>query len=191
MIRPFKKYQHLTPGLALWHLRFNYLKEVWELFYPGGSAAERSTLQWAVDHWNRDKTARPTDFPFLEDLTIHSYRARIIGISKPWIPDQVTRLNIHNPIELGDWLSHLPSARWFQGMNWLEERMSNQRLSSSWSGHWNNHVRFCKVMEPYMTLCYAIKHGDTGLLRHAMREVCIILQAPSANKPKYALAMLR
>ena len=46
-------------------------------------------------------------------------------------------------------------------------------------------------MEAYLTLCYSIKHGDIGLLRGAMREVCIILQAPSANKPKYAREMLR
>ena len=42
-----------------------------------------------------------------------------------------------------------------------------------------------------MTLSYAIKHGDIGLLRHAIREVTVILQAPSARKPKYAREMLR
>lgn len=42
-----------------------------------------------------------------------------------------------------------------------------------------------------MTLSYAIKHGDIGLLCHAMREVCVIVQAPAAGKPKYARAMLR
>lgn len=42
-----------------------------------------------------------------------------------------------------------------------------------------------------MTLCYSIKHGDNGLLKHAMREICIILQAPAARKPKYAREMLR
>lgn len=41
-------------------------------------------------------------------------------------------------------------------------------------------------MEPYLTLCYSIKNGDIGLLRDALREVCIIFQASSANKPKYA-----
>lgn len=42
-----------------------------------------------------------------------------------------------------------------------------------------------------MTLCYAIKNDDIGLLKYAMREVCIILQAPAASKPTYARAMLR
>ena len=44
MDRAYDRYQHIFPGLALWHLRFNYLKMIWELFYPGGSATERSTL---------------------------------------------------------------------------------------------------------------------------------------------------
>lgn len=73
MDRDFERYEHLFPGLALWHARFNYLKMIWEIFYLGGSASERSTLQWAADHWHRDKTTRPTDFHSLEELTIHSY----------------------------------------------------------------------------------------------------------------------
>lgn len=56
MDRPYDRYQQIFPGLALWHLRFNYLKMVWELFYPGKAPSERSTLQWAADHWHRDKT---------------------------------------------------------------------------------------------------------------------------------------
>lgn len=96
MDRAYDRYQHLFPGLALWHLRFNYLKMVWEVFYPGGLALERSTLQWATDHWHRDKTTRPTDFHSLEDFTIHSYRARIIAMLKPWVHQQNKRLRLHN-----------------------------------------------------------------------------------------------
>ena len=61
----------------------------------------------------------------------------------------------------------------------------------NWNDHWNNHTRFCRIVEPYMTLCYAIKNRDTGLLKHALREVCIIFQSPVVGKPKYAKAMLR
>lgn len=45
MDRSYDRYQYLFPGLALWHLRFSYLKMMWEVFYPGGSALERSALQ--------------------------------------------------------------------------------------------------------------------------------------------------
>lgn len=78
-------------------------------------------------------------------------------------------------------------------MEWLDIRMEEKVFAPAdiWNDHWNNYVRFCRTMEPYMTFCYAIKNGDIGLLKHAMREVCIILQAPAASKPKYARAMLR
>ena len=81
----YNQYQYIFPGLTLWHLRFSYLKMIWKLFYSGDSATERSTLQWAVDHWHGDKTTSPVDFHLLKDLTIHSYRARVIAILKPWI----------------------------------------------------------------------------------------------------------
>lgn len=78
-------------------------------------------------------------------------------------------------------------------MEWLDIRMEEKAFAPAdiWYDHWNNHVCFYRIMEPYMTLYYAIKNGDIGLLKHAMREVCIILQAPAALKPKYARAMLR
>lgn len=52
MKRSFDQYQHTMAGLTLWHLRFNYLKMIWEVFYLGGIATERSTLQWTADHWH-------------------------------------------------------------------------------------------------------------------------------------------
>ena len=61
----------------------------------------------------------------------------------------------------------------------------------SWNDYWNNHLRFCKVIEAYLILCYSIKHRDIGLLETAMQEVCIILQSPINNKPKYARKMLQ
>lgn len=163
---------------------------IWELFYPGGSSTERSTLQWAADHWHQNKTTKPTDFHSLEDLTIHSYRARIIAILKPWIHKRAPKkLRLHRNQELGTWLGQLMPGDWVAAMDWIDCRLMIK--STNWNDHWNNHVRFCMVLEPYMTLSYAIKHGDIGLLRHAMQEVSVILQAPAANKPKYARAMLR
>lgn len=71
-------------------------------------------------------------------------------------------------------------------MTWLDARMKDQRTTEfSLNDHWNNH------MEAYLTLCWSIKWGDVGLLKDALREVTIILQAPSGKKPKYAREMLR
>lgn len=87
----------------------------------------------------------------------------------------------------------MTSAQWSEAMDWLDLQLKKEKasLNEVWNDHWNNHIRFCSIVEPYMTLCYSIKHGDIGLLKHAMREICIILQAPSTRKPKYAREMLR
>lgn len=110
---------------------------------------------------------------------------------KPWIHKQAPTLKLHNNASLGAWLSELPLDKWIAGMNWVDLKMNDKRANSSLNDHWNNHIRFCAVMEPYMTLSYAVKHGDIGLLRNAIREVCVILQAPAAAQPKYARTMLR
>lgn len=149
-------------------------------------------MQWAADHWHRTKTTQPKDFHSLEDLTIHSYRARIVAIMKPWIQKQNPKLRIHNSEALGEWLSLLTASRWNKGMDWLDAQMEVERTEqTNWNDHWNNHLRFCKVVEAYLTLSYSIKHGDIGLLQAALWEVGVILQAPAAKKPKYAKEMLR
>lgn len=82
--------------------------------------------------------------------------------------------------------------KWSKAFNWLDQQMEAKAdLGGIWNDHWNNHMRFCAVMEPHMTLCFEIKHGDIGFLRHALREVAVILQALAAKKPKYAKALLR
>ena len=46
-------------------------------------------------------------------------------------------------------------------------------------------------MKLYMTLCHAIKRSNIKLLCYTLREICIIMQAPTTSKPKYALVLLK
>ena len=106
---------------------------------------------------------------------------------------QCPRLQLHNSEDMGEWLSQLALSCWNEAMLWLDKRLKDPRSTTerSWNDHWNNHVRFCNAVEAYLNLCYSIKNGDIGLLRDALREVCIILQASSANKTKYARETFR
>lgn len=74
---------------------------VWGQFYPGRSATKRSTLQWAADHWHRDKTTKSTNFHSLKVLIIHSYRAKIIAIMKPWIQMKALDMQMNNSRIIG------------------------------------------------------------------------------------------
>lgn len=166
---------------------------MWELFYSGGLPTKRSIFQWATDYQHRDKTTQPTDFHLLEDLTIHSYQARLIAIDKLWIQEQAPGLKLYDNQAIGKWVLELSSSHWIKAMEWLDLRMEEKTFIPihTWNNCWNNYVQFCCIMEPYITLCYAIKNGNIGLLKHQMREVYIIFQALAISKLKYAKAMLR
>ena len=126
MVQLYDRCQHIFPGPALWHLRFNYLKMVWELFYPGGLAIERSTLQWASNHRHRDKTTRPIDFHFLENLTLHSYWAKIIALIKQWVEQCHPAFRLHNNKILGRWFSEMTPKRWKESIGWLDDRIDQE-----------------------------------------------------------------
>lgn len=115
---------------------------VWEIFYPGGSATERSTLQWAADHWHRNKTTQPTNFHLLKDLTIHGYRARVIAMTKSWVYIQDPDVQLHDNVSLGIWLSGLTAEKWGHALQWVDIRMKTRhvKLDKVWNDHWNNHV---------------------------------------------------
>lgn len=158
MDHPYDCYQHIFPDLVLWHLHFNYLKMVQEVFYPGDSTSERSTMQWAADHWHRDKTTRPTNFHLLEDLTIYNYRARVIIMLKPQVHQQNKQLQLHSSEALGNWFSKLSTCQWVEAISWLDVWIKEQHTTEFLlNDHWNNHVCFCSIMEPYLTLCWSIK----------------------------------
>lgn len=166
---------------------------VWELFYPENLATKRSTLQCAANRWHPDKTTRLTDFHSLKDLIIHSYRARVVAIRNLWIQDQESSLKLHDNRAFGGQLSKLISARWMQPFEQLDCKMIKEapKPNKGQNNHWNNYVRFCNIMEPYMTVCSTIKKRDIDLLRNVMREVAVIFQASAELKRKYARAMLR
>lgn len=52
-------------------------------------------------------------------------------------------------------------------------------------------MRFCNIVEPYITLYYSIKNVDKNQFCHVMREIVIIFQAPAVSKRKYASGILR
>lgn len=93
---------------------------------------------------------------------------------------------MHDNQALGVKLLELFTTCWVKAMDWLDLRMEDKAFVPN-----NICIRFYHTIEPYMTICYAIKNGDIGLLKHAMREVCIIFQALTGSKPKYVRAILK
>lgn len=166
---PYDQYQQIFLGLTQWHFRFNYFKMVQKIFYPSGSTSEHSTLQQAANYQHQDKTIRLTDLYSLEDLTIHSNRARVIARLKPQVSQQNKWLQLQNSEILGNWLSRLSTCQWAKTMSWLDARMKNQRITEFLlNNHLNNYVCFYSIMESYLTFYQSIKQSDVGLLQNTI-----------------------
>src|SRR6266516_7760297 len=73
----------------------------------------------------------------------------------------------------------------------LFERPSDIDTDPELDDEWQNHIRFIQHVRPYLLLKWSIQHADLGLIRQAMRECCILFQAPSGGKGNYAREMIR
>ena len=77
---------------------------------------------------------------------------------------------------LGIWFSEITLEKEKESMDLLVNKIDQEttKFQKNWNDYWNNHVCFCCIGELYMTFCYTIKNGDTGLLKYTLREVGII-----------------
>ena len=191
---PFDSFQWLAPGLGLWHLRFNMLQLLHKHHWGGASASDPSTLQYAADRWDRSRVVQPKDFQALEDLIIHSYQARVVGL---WIIElRQQNIDTRRVENVKPWLE-ANVASWPEIIDRIAERLRAPTPSSVPSlqspardQQYQNHQHFCAHVEIYLTLKYAIKHADIGLLRYALRLTTVVFQADVAGTPKYAQALL-
>jgi hypothetical protein len=160
--------------------------------------ADPSTLQYAADRWARSRVVQPNDFQALEDLIIHSYQARVVGT---WI--RLLRRQKFNPERVDSTVTWLEeqisgeSGSWMETLNRISSDLHASLPSTRWETRppsrdqeFENHQHYCAHVELYLTIRYAIKHADIGLLRYALRHVTIIFQASAAGTPKYAQALL-
>lgn len=190
-LRPYDRKEWIMPVLGLWHLRFNTLKLIHRIHWGGSSPIDQSTLQFAADKWERSDVKDANDFRKLEDLLIHSYQSRIIG--------QLLHLSGRTFLRVED------AREWLCGMtnDELERNIKNtvdsfKSIEVYGAGEnvpsnmlWYNHQCFIQHMDIYLLLRNAIKKGDIGLLRCALRELCILFQAKEGRCTNYRLELLR
>jgi hypothetical protein len=70
----------MLPIPVLFHLKMNLLKLILQTHF-GGQSTDQSSLYYAINFWARKRIARKrAEFHTLEELIIHSFRARIVGL---------------------------------------------------------------------------------------------------------------
>ena len=191
----FDRFDWLLPGLGLWHLRLNFLQLIHRIHFGENHPKDPSTLQFAADAWDRSRVIQPNDFQALEELIIHSYQSRIVGV---WVRTlRRERVDPKRIVDTIPWLTAQTPATWLARLKKIFASIHPKPLSMTPNmqppevdQEFENHRHFCAHVEVYLTLRYAIKHADIGLLRYALRHTAILFQAEVAGTPKYARALL-
>ena len=189
--RAYDTKQWIMPVLGLWHLRFNLLKLIHRTHWGGSFPPEQSCLQYAADAWNRSNVNVPNDFAKLEELLTHSYQARILAL----LLENSEQVFIR-PEDAEAWIKRLSEKDLENRVNAVIDAFNPPKTdandeSFSQNEAWFNHQCFVRHMNVYFQLRYSIKFADIGLLRQALRDVCVIFQAKEGKCDNYAPELLR
>ena len=208
--RSYDSRKWMIPGLGLWHLRLNLLRLIHKNHWGGSKPTDGSTLQYAADAWKRSNVNTGQDFTKLEALLVHSYQARVSAVMMHLCNNRRGKTAPIQSTSNRQWkAAPIQSASSFEG--WLKRRSlsnyeslvdeliatvhsSNSQAQSApviENEVFENHLRFIRHMEVYFQLRHSIKYGDIGLLRHALRDTCVIFQASEGGTFNYAAELIR
>ena len=190
--RPYDRYAWLLPIPGLWHLKLNFLFMLSHVHKHSGAPVDDTSLQYAIDKWDRSGLMAKENFKDLEELIIHSYDARILGL----LMQQIRKLGLDfdwkDKTKVKEWISSQSSTTWKQTIVNIHQRLHPRPQDFKIHDEkWNNERRFCNHVEAYLLLDHAIRIADIGLLRRALGECAVLFQAKSGRKPKYARELLR
>ena len=189
--RPYDQKVWVMPVLGLWHLRYNFLKLIHKIHWGGSQPLDSSCLQYAADAWNRTNVNTPNDFQKLEELLLHSYQARVLGLLLAKAGRLLTRRE-----EAEAWLNSLSSDEMERRLSQVFDSINpigfdDQDRPAAQNQVFFNHQCFMRHMDIYISLRYAIKFADIELLRSMLRETCILFQAKQGHCDNYGPELLR
>ena len=177
--------------MGLWHLRFNLLKLIHKIHWGDSFPIDQSCLQYAADRWNRTNLKNNPDFRKLEELLIHSYHSRILGLllhltkhtfdRAEDAEENITNLDAEHFEKLVKELVSIVNPLGFDKFD--NSPPVNEQVY--------NHQCFIRHMDVYFLLTQSIHCGDIGLLKQALRETTLLFQAKAARSENYGPELLR
>ncbi len=189
--RPYDSKAHVMPVMGLWHLKYNLLKLIHRLHFGGNRPIDQSCLQYAADKWDRTNANMVNDFQKLEELLIHSYQSRVLGL----LLHESGRVFLRRD-EAEEWITNMPMEEFVQRVNKVVQMINPPDFDhldapEPHNEQWYNHQCFIRHMDVYFLLRGAIKTADIGVLKEALRETCILFQAKEGRCDNYSPELLR
>jgi hypothetical protein len=187
--REVDRHQNMLPVPALLHLQMNFAYAIQKAHNgskannPDATRSSKSTLLWhrPITGIKGAHGEKPEYFT-LRDLLVKSFRSRIIAAvieieDMPYHTEQITNaLQVKLRKMCGEDFARLVEI--------IRTKFFTSEARQSKEQEFKNHVLFLQQMETFLTLNYAIKHGDIGLIERCVNQC--ILYFHGANNRQYA-----
>ena len=192
---PFDRLQWILPVPALFHLKMNLLYMISKAHF-GGQDRDQSSLYDAMNFWGRKRITRTkSEFHALEELVIHSYKARIVAFYWRHMELRSVLGSQQAEDELERALSSLGFSAFIDLLDYISSQYSHSgNVDIAKDSELRSHILFLRDAQTYLLLKYGIKHGDVGLIRRAV-DRCIVYfhgsgQSNYANEMLYLQRLL-
>ena len=182
-------FQWLIPTIGLWHLEYNMASLLHRAHWGEPRHADQSHLQFVADRWNRTQAVDGKKYEAVVELLMHSYYSRIVAALLSFIKTELM-LNIVRVEDLVAWLTDQSKTSMAAALKAVALRLEPEDPVDVTDDVYHNHELFCSHVESFMTLRYAIKHADIGILRFALRDTTMLFLSREARSPKYSRALL-
>jgi hypothetical protein len=181
---------------ALFHLRMNFLWLVQKTHYGNMEQQDSSTLYHNINFWGRKNI--PADraaFQILEELVLHSFDARVIGLLYTRLEQR--GIDTSDQDEVDKAIQNVNAACFmdlvedvrrsaFEPQAWRpsKEKYADNTVDEEFLSH----TRYLQQMIVYKTLKYGIKNGDIGLINRVIGVCCFYFEG--TGQSNYAFEML-
>lgn len=184
----YDKYSSVLPIPGLFHWRMNLMDMIHDLYTGSEFAGTGSTL-----HHNRNVLGvvqgHKSPFHHKEEVAQRAFDARILGLFYALLPDSVSP---EDPNKVDLYIRQSQATGFLKKIEQIQQTIftldyqspPKTKASELIDHEISSHAKFLQQMEVYKTLKFAIKRGDTGILRRTFPR-CALLFA-GASKTKYA-----
>ena len=204
----FRKW--MISNLSLWHLRLNFLRLIHKNHWDDFKSTDEFTLQYVVDAWKRNNVNIDQNFIKLKALLIHFYQARVFAVMMHLCNNRREKIAliqftfnrqwkvvfIQFAFSFEKWFKRRSLSNYKSLVNELivTVHFFNSQAQSVFvieNEVFENHFRFIRHMKVYFQLRHFIKYDDIELLKHALRNTCVIFQISKEDTFNYATKFIR
>jgi len=188
--RHYEQLKWFLPVAGLFHWRTNYMDMIHDIYRGPSNCFE--SLDYSKVHLGAHQGYR-TPFHHKEEVAIKSFNARITACFLSLLPQN---LKAQGNKGVNDWITGqdigrgnktaAARVRFLTTLQRIREEFFSPSQRSCGDKPvdevFQNHVRFIQDMEVYLTLKFAIKHADIGLIERVIVRCCLLFSGSAKSQ---------